>query len=56
MAWTNSKLKQNLIEALDNKKIREDYQKKSWKNFMLSSEISSRKLDKFRKIILKEHF
>ena len=31
-------------------------QKKSWKNFILSSEISSRKLDNFRKIILKEYF
>ena len=50
------KLKQTLIHVLNNKKLMEDYQKKSWKNFMLSSEISSRKLDKFRKIILKEHF
>ena len=49
------KLKQNLIEALDNKKIREDYQKKSWKNFTFSSENSSRRLDQFRKMILAEH-
>ena len=50
------KLKQALIHLLNNKKIMEDYQKKSWKNFALSAEISSRKLDEFRKIILNEHF
>ena len=50
------KLKQALIHVINNKKIMEGYQKKSWKNFMLSSEISSRKLDNFRKIILKEYF
>ena len=50
------KLKQTLIHLLNNKKLIEDYQKKSWKNFMLSSEISSKKLDNFRKIISKEYF
>ena len=50
------KLKQALIHVINNKKIMEGYQKKSWKNFMLSSEISSRKLDNFRKTILKEYF
>ena len=50
------KLKQTLIHVLNNKKLMEDYQKKSWDNFMLSSKSSSRKLDKFRKIILKDHF
>ena len=50
------KLKQALIHLLNNEKLIEDYQKKSWKNFIFSSEISSRKLDRFRKIILKEHF
>ena len=50
------KLKQTLIHVLNNKKLMEEYQKKSWDNFMFSSESSSRKLDKFRKIILKDHF
>ena len=44
------KLKQTLTHVLNNKKLMENYQKKSWKNFMLSSEISSRKLDNLEKL------
>ena len=50
------KLKKTLIKVLNNRKLLEDYQKKSWNNFRFSSQISSRKLDEFRKIISTEYF
>jgi len=52
----NLKLQNILIEVLNNKKLREDYQKKAWKNFALSSKKSSKKLDAYRKIILEDNF
>ena len=52
----NSKLKNTLVEVLNNKKLREDYQKKAWENFTFSSKKSSKKLDEFRKIILQNNF
>ncbi len=48
-----SKEIQNLID--DNKMLRH-YQKMAWKNFELSSKVSSQKLDYFRKIISSNYF
>ncbi len=49
----NNKLKKNLVELINNKKKREMYQKKAWKNFKFTSKSSSEKLDKFREHIFK---
>ena len=45
------KLEMNLKKLIKNDQIRKDFQKKAWKNFTLTSEASSKKLDNFRKII-----
>tara|TARA_B100001093_G_scaffold445091_1_gene448530 strand:+ start:7 stop:1104 length:1098 start_codon:yes stop_codon:yes gene_type:complete len=47
----NKKLSDKLDYLMQNEILRKDYQKKAWKNFRLSSEISSKRLDHFRKII-----
>ena len=49
------KLKQNLIELIDNEKLRNFYQKKAWKDCKFSAEYSSEKLDNYRKIIFKQN-
>ena len=37
----HKKLRKKLIELLENSTLRESYQKKAWKNFKLSSSLSS---------------
>ena len=50
------KLEKTLIELINNKKLRVDYQKKAWENFQLTSIVSSKKLDEFRKTIFQKHY
>lgn len=50
------KLSKTLIGLINDKKRRELLQKKSWENFNLSSEKSSKRLDYFRNIIIKKYF
>jgi glycosyltransferase involved in cell wall biosynthesis len=50
------KLRDNLIELLKNRTLRESYQKKAWENFKLSSALSSQKLDGYRKIICQNYY
>ena len=50
------KLEKNLIELINNNKLRKDYQEKALKNFKLTSIVSSKKLDNFRKAIFQYHF
>ena len=50
------KLEESLRQLISNDKLRENYQKKAWKNFQLTSNISSKKLDDFRKTIFKRHY
>ena len=50
------KLKKNLIELLKNNSLRESYQQKAWKNFKLSSALSSKKLDDYRRIIFQNYY
>jgi UDP-glucose:(glucosyl)LPS alpha-1,2-glucosyltransferase len=50
------KLRKNLIELLKNSILRECYQKKAWKNFKLSSAVSSKKLDNYRRTIFENYY
>ncbi len=50
------KIEKSLRELLVDKKKRENLQRKSWTNFILSSKKSSKKLDCFRKIILEKYY
>ena len=50
------KLLSKIEFLIQNNDVRENYQRKSWNNFELSSVTSSKKLDNFRKTILKEYF
>ena len=50
------KLRKNLIELLKNSTLIEYYQKKAWKNFKLSSALSSKQLDNHRKIIFQNYY
>ena len=50
------KLKNSLVDLMNDKKKRILFQKNAWKNFELSSENSSKKLDSFRKIIFDNHY
>ncbi len=50
------KLQKHILELINNKKLRENFQKKTWKNFVLSSNNSSQKLDQFRKKIFKNYY
>ena len=52
----HKKLKKNILNLIKNDKLIKYNQRKAWKNFKFSSEVSSRKLDNFRKIILQDHF
>ncbi len=49
-------LQRNLINLIDDNKMRENYQIKAWKNFNHSSNLSSKKLDNFRKIIFQNFY
>ena len=50
------KLRKNLIELLKDNSLRESYQKKAWKNFKLSSALSSKILDDYRRIIFQNYY
>ena len=50
------KLKKNLIELLKNTLLRESYQKKAGENFKLSSALSSKKLDVYRRTIFQNYY
>ena len=50
------KLSSKLDFLIKNNKVRENYQRKAWKNFELSSEMSSQKLDCFREFIISKYF
>ena len=52
----HKKLKKNILNLINNDELKKYNQRKAWKNFKFSSEVSSRKLDNFRKIILQDHF
>ncbi len=45
------KLSSTIDFLIKNNQLRENYQRKAWKNFELSSEVSSQKLDHFRQLI-----
>ena len=44
------------VELLKNSTLREHYQKKAWENFKLSSALSSKKLDDYRRIIFQNYY
>ena len=50
------KLEKKLLELINNNELREKYQKLAWKNFKLSSNESSQKLDNFRKSIFQSYY
>lgn len=50
------KLQRNLIKLINDNKMRESYQIRAWKNFNHSSNLSSKKLDNFRKIIFNNFY
>ncbi len=50
------KLSLEIENMIKDKKMRQKYQRKAWKNFEFSSDISSFKLDSFRKIISSTYF
>ncbi len=45
------KLSEKIDHLIINDKLRKNYQRKAWKNFRFSSDISSKRLDHFREII-----
>ena len=55
---TNVKIVENSSENLEKglKKVRENYQRKAWKNFEFSSKFSSSNLDKFREFLSSNFF
>ena len=50
------KLSSKIDFLIRNNKVRENYQRKAWKNFEFSSETSSQKLDHFREFISSKYF
>ena len=50
------KLSKKIDQVIQDNDLRKHYQNKAWKNFKLSSDCSSKKLDNFRKIIFQNHF
>ena len=50
------KLSSKIDFLIRENKLREKYQRKAWKNFKLSSESSSQKLDNYRKLISLKYF
>jgi spore coat protein SA len=53
---TLKKLTSKIDFLIKNNEIRENYQRKAWENFELSSEKSSQKLDHFREFISSNYF
>jgi glycosyltransferase involved in cell wall biosynthesis len=53
---TLKKLTSKIDFLIKNNEIRENYQRKAWENFELSSEKSSQKLDHFREFISSKYF
>ena len=52
----HKKLLIEIENLIADKKMRQNYQRRAWKNFELSSETSSNKLDTFRKTIYSDYF
>ena len=52
----HKKIENALIDLMNNKPKRILYQKKAWDNFKFSSEVSSQKLDEYRKFIFSSYF
>ena len=52
----NKKLSDKIDHLIKNNNLRKNFQMKAWKNFRLSSDISSKRLDNFRKIIFNDFF
>ena len=50
------KLLSKIDYLMQDNKLRRSYQLKAWKNFELTSNISSQKLDDFRKVIYSNYF
>ncbi len=50
------KLSSKIDFLIKDNKLRENYQRKAWENFRLSSEASSQKLDHFRELISSKYF
>ena len=50
------KLSKEIENLLKDKKMRQNYQMRAWRNFEFSSETSSNKLDSFRKTICSDYF
>ena len=50
------KLRQSLVDIMNNKEKREMLQKKAWLNFSHSAKLSSKSLDLYRKTIFQRHF
>ncbi|MDA9657454.1 glycosyltransferase family 4 protein [Alphaproteobacteria bacterium] len=50
------KLSLNIQSLIEDNKMRLNYQRRAWKNFELSSNASSKKLDSFRKTICADYF
>ena len=50
------KLSLKIESLIEDKKMRQNYQRRAWKNFELSSNTSSNKLDSFRKTIFLDYF
>ena len=50
------KLSSKIDFLIKDNKLRDNYQRKAWKNFELSSETSSQKLDYFREFISLKYF
>ena len=53
---TLKKLSSKIDFFIKNNEIRENYQRKAWENFELSSKKSSQKLDHFREFISSNYF
>ena len=52
----HKKLSLKIENLIEDKKMRQNYQKRAWKNFEFSSDISSNKLDSLRKTICSDYF
>ena len=52
----HKKLLKEIENVIEDKKMRQSYQRKAWENFELFSETSSNKLDTFRKTICLDYF
>ena len=52
----HKKLSLKIENLIDNNKMRQNYQRRAWKNFEFSSDISSHKLDSLRKTICSDYF